>query len=104
MAIPRAPGIVGGEASTRAILRLRLASEPQRLGRTSRPLGAHDQAIVSICGSWSFLYGRAAARLKARSAITTRASRVPNTVASIFGLRILCGSNGFLGSRNRFKV
>src|SRR5690348_3929441 len=49
-------------------------------------------------------YGFGAAKLNARTAMAATAKRVPNTVASIFGLRIRSGSNGFLGSRKAFKM
>jgi hypothetical protein len=49
-------------------------------------------------------YGFGAAKLNARTAIAASAKSVPNTVASIFGLRIRPGSNGFLGSRRTFKM
>src|SRR5579885_1888845 len=64
----------------------------------------HFQTFV-ISGRHRILpYGLGAARLKARRAMATSAKSVPNRVASIFGLRIRPGSNGFLGSRNEFRM
>src|SRR6266545_695732 len=56
------------------------------------------------CVAHGYTCSRGAARLKNRNAATTTAKSTPKTTVSIFGLRVLSGSKGFLDSRKTFSA